>query len=308
MRNLFVAFLLLTLVPPTGLANPAIDQIEIAPNLFWFRPDTPIGNQSSLVFISQGGALLVDANIDTVAPYLEKFLSDQAPGRPWYAIISHHHGDHAQGLEVFDNSIVAIVPTRQRQRLQSTSLTSPDSPPLRSNVLPAITFNDKLTLHFNDETVEIIQPPIKSSHTDGDAFVYFVERGVLYVGDHYIADRLPLIDFGGGGSIDGYLRNLQWIIDSFPLRTKVIPGHGLFAPYEPRVDSRVQFAEWARQIISAVAVIDRNIMLGDTEDEVVTKGLPRALAGLGEKPRYISEERWIRVIYQQRILEKKKDY
>lgn len=282
---------------------PLIDQVEVASNLYWFRPDTPIGNQSSLVLIADDAAMLVDANIDSVAPVLKKFLASNAPDRPWFAVISHHHGDHAQGLEVFDDNLVSMVPTPQRRRLQRSPLTFPGSPPLEQDALPPIEFDGKVRLNFNGETVDLIRPPASSSHTDGDVIIYFNERDILYLADHYFTDRLPLIDFAGGGSIDGYLDTLNWIAETFDPQTKVIPGHATFAPTPPRVDTVAEFAAWADSVEKAVNIVDGYVRRGLSEEEAVAEGLPEALKSLGEKPRYISGEKWISAIFRERTRE-----
>ncbi|NJM34969.1 MAG: hypothetical protein HC850_10015 [Rhodomicrobium sp.] len=156
---------------------PHIDRVAIDENLHWFRPDTAIGNQSSVVFVAPEAALLIDANIDSVAPFLRLFLEEHAGGKRWVVVTSHHHGDHTQGLEHFGRDVVSIATAGQRKRLETTPLTTPDSKPLDARALPHIALEQGVVLHLGDETIELLTPPARNSHTDGDVLVYFRRAG-----------------------------------------------------------------------------------------------------------------------------------
>jgi len=91
----------------------------------------------------------------------------------------------------------------------------------------------KLSTFFNDEGIRIVHIP--NATTDGDSIVYFRGSDVIAAGDLFNMDTFPLIDVDKGGSINGVLRGLNYILNlAIPeFRTEggtmVIPGHGRLA-------------------------------------------------------------------------------
>lgn len=85
-------------------------------------------------------------------------------------------------------------------------------------------------LFMNDETVQVIHMP--AAHTDGDSIVFFRKSDVISAGDVYITTGYPVIDSARGGTIDGVIAALNYIIELTNPRfnqeggTMVIPGHG----------------------------------------------------------------------------------
>ncbi len=274
-----------------------LDELEIADNLILFRPDVPIGNPSTLAFVGQEQILLIDVNLDNVIPLIVGRISELSEGPVTYVVTSHHHGDHTQGLESLPRSIVAIVPHQQRERLKTSPLTFEESPPLKTSALPALTFSEHLTLHIDDEVIDVFTPPNKASHTDGDAFVYFNKRKILYVGDHYVADKLPLIDLEGGGSVKGYMANLNWITENFSDDTIIVGGHGTFHPKAIRVDSLAKYSAWIKRIERAVSVLESYAAEGLTLGQAIERGLGEEFSDFDVRPHYASGERWTTLLY-----------
>jgi len=96
-------------------------------------------------------------------------------------------------------------------------------------------FNDqmKLSHFFNGEGVRLVHMP--KAHTDGDSMVYFRESDVLSTGDIFTTTGYPFIDLERGGSIQGEIDALNYILDLVipEFRTEggtlVVPGHGRIA-------------------------------------------------------------------------------
>ena len=63
-------------------------------------------------------------------------------------------------------------------------------------------------------------------HTDGDSMVFFRNQKVLHMGDLFFNGMYPFIDAPGGGSVKGYIENIDYAISHVPPDTKVIAGHG----------------------------------------------------------------------------------
>ena len=91
----------------------------------------------------------------------------------------------------------------------------------------------KLSTFFNDEGVRIVH--VANATTDGDSLVYFRGSDVIAAGDLFNMETFPVIDVDQGGSIDGVLYGLNYILDlAIPeFRTEggtmVIPGRGRLA-------------------------------------------------------------------------------
>jgi cyclase len=83
---------------------------------------------------------------------------------------------------------------------------------------------------FNGEGVVITHPD--SAHTDGDSLVYFRGSDVLAVGDVINLTSYPVIDTARGGTINGLIEAINWVLDVCVVEhmmeggTIVVPGHG----------------------------------------------------------------------------------
>jgi glyoxylase-like metal-dependent hydrolase (beta-lactamase superfamily II) len=92
-------------------------------------------------------------------------------------------------------------------------------------------FGSEKKLNFvNGEAVIITHP--ESAHTDGDSIVYFRGSEVVVAGDLLDMTKYPVIDLERGGSIQGVVDALNWILDVAVVEhmmeggTLVVPGHG----------------------------------------------------------------------------------
>jgi cyclase len=101
--------------------------------------------------------------------------------------------------------------------------------------LPTETYQEpyKKLNFFNGEGVVLWHLP--SAHTAGDTVVQFRESEVLAVGDIFNMANYPMIDIDRGGSIQGIIDGLNWILDMAVVEhmmeggTIIIPGHGRMA-------------------------------------------------------------------------------
>ena len=89
---------------------------------------------------------------------------------------------------------------------------------------------DKKLNFVNGEGVVVTHPD--SAHTDGDSIVYFRGSDVIVAGDILDMTRYPVIDVQRGGSINGVVAALNWILDVAVVEhmmeggTLIVPGHG----------------------------------------------------------------------------------
>ncbi len=137
--------------------------------------------------IGDDGVFLID---DQFAPLSDKIqqaiaaLTDQ-PVR--FLINTHWHIDHAGGNENFSlGGAIIVAHENVRERLQNGQFVVPfnaNFPPAPELALPVVTFNQGITFHWNNDTLEVLHPA--PAHTDGDAVIYFRNANVVHTGDLY---------------------------------------------------------------------------------------------------------------------------
>jgi glyoxylase-like metal-dependent hydrolase (beta-lactamase superfamily II) len=86
---------------------------------------------------------------------------------------------------------------------------------------------------FNGEAVIVTHPP--AAHSDGDSMVYFRGSEVLAAGDVMDMASYPVIDVEKGGTVQGLVNALNWVLDVAVVEhmmeggTLVVPGRGRMA-------------------------------------------------------------------------------
>ena len=130
------------------------------------------------------------------------------------------------GVRNLDNSLLgAAVIAHENVALRLSTAN-------QTKLLPSESYGgrDKKLNFFNGEGVVITHPD--SAHTDGDSFVYFRGSDVLAVGDVINMTSFPVIDVERGGTINGLIEALNWVLDVCVVEhmmeggTIVVPGHG----------------------------------------------------------------------------------
>ena len=221
------------------------------------------------------GVLMVDNQFAPLAERISSAIKDIGHGNPKFVVNTHVHGDHTGGNPFFGARGILLAHENVRGRLARGDMPA--------HGLPALTFDDRLRLHFNGDEVDVIHLP--RGHTDGDAIVWFKNAGVLHMGDHFFNGRFPFVDVANGGSVDGLLGNLRTVLDMLPAATKIIPGHGSLASVD-------ELAEAAGVIAKSQAAVREAVAAG-TLDALKRDGFGR-WAGWGDG--FISEARWIDIV------------
>ena len=85
-------------------------------------------------------------------------------------------------------------------------------------------------MFVSGEAVQLLHVP--AAHTDGDTMVFFRRSDVISAGDAFTPDRYPMIDLARGGSIEGMLAGINYILElavpdiNEEGGTMIVPGHG----------------------------------------------------------------------------------
>ena len=141
--------------------------------------------------------------------------------------------------------------------------------PFPSEVWPEEIFiNDKESINFNNEAIEILHIP--DATTDTDSIVFFRGSDVVVAGDILDKTRFPVIDVSNGGSIQGEIDALNKLIELAiaptpfiykGVGTYVIPGHG-------RLCEQMEVVDYRDMVVLVRDVVADMIKQGMTLDQI----------------------------------------
>lgn len=233
--------------------------------------------------IGDDGVLMIDSQFAPLEPKIRAALAKLTEEKPKYLVNTHWHGDHTGGNAAFSPDALIVAHENVRTRLIKGGR---GNGPAVKEALPGITFNDSVSFYFNDEQVEVLHLP--NGHTDGDSIVIFHGSKVVHMGDHFFSGRFPFIDPQSGGSVEGYLKNLEKVLEETPKDWKIIPGHGPLSFYKD-----LKNALNMMQVTSAL--VKERVAAGKSLEEVVKAGLPSEWDSWSWG--FIPTERWLETLY-----------
>ncbi len=230
------------------------------------------------VSIGDDGVLIVDDQFLPLAERIQAAIDALGGAAPQFVLNTHYHGDHVGGNPHFGQTGAIIAHHNVRVRLLEDAS-------LPAAALPSVTFAKSLSLHFNGDDIRLMHLP--AGHTDGDSAVWFTGSNVLHLGDQLFNGGFPYVDLAAGGTVAGYIANLEAVLEWAPPDVKVIPGHGALGGLDA-VRAAVQVLRETRQVVADA------LGKGATVDAVVATGLGPEYASWGAG--FINEERWIRTL------------
>jgi glyoxylase-like metal-dependent hydrolase (beta-lactamase superfamily II) len=185
------------------------------------------GNVS--VSVGDEGLVVIDDELAPLTPKLKAALASLSKKPVRFLINTHWHPDHTGGNPALAASgAVVVAQENVRKRLSvdqvreflGHKMATAALPPA---ALPAVTFTEDVTLHFNGDEVHVIHVP--PAHTDGDSIVQFKKANVIATGD-VVGGSYPLIDADSGGTFEGFIAAAEKVLSLADDETKIVPGHG----------------------------------------------------------------------------------
>lgn len=262
--------------------------IHVSGNIYMLEGIHGFAGGNIGVSIGDDGILIVDDQFSEMNEKIRAALARLKPGQPRFVLNTHWHGDHTGGNIDFSTSATIIAHQNVRKRLMHEQTNAFATTPARpKQAWPVITFDESLTLHFNNEAIKVLHLP--NGHTDGDSIIYFTESNVVHMGDHYFAGMFPFIDIATGGNVLSFADNVKRAIDSVPDDVKIIPGHG-------PLSNKDELVIYHKMLHDSIQYVRQNVDKGMALEELLEKGLPDDL-----KPwesGFIKADSWITFIHQ----------
>ena len=158
-------------------------------------------------------------------------------------------------------------------------------PALADHALPDLTYAERMTLHFNGESIQLFH--YANCHTDGDTVVLFEDSNVAHLGDMFFSGMFPYVDVDSGGNVQSAMDAIEELCDTLPEDVKIIPGHGPLSTLEDLRDTLDMYQATVSHVREAIAA-------GKTAREIQKAGLPPEWREWSWN--FINADRWIDLI------------
>ena len=163
------------------------------------------------VRVTSEGVILIDDKFPQNFAEIQELLGTVSDQPVRYVLNTHHHGDHSGGNVEYINIAEIIAHQNARDNMVRGDQDAP----------PRVVFTDQTAVYLGG--IEVRAFYMGRGHTNGDAVIYFPDLRTVHGGDllHGIA---PFIDYGNGGSSEGWVSTMNNIL-ALDFDT-AIPGHG----------------------------------------------------------------------------------
>jgi len=250
-----------------------IHVLPVAGNVYMLTGDG--GNIA--VQVGPQGAFVVDTGTGRLSSKVIEAISKISAKPIQFIVNTSFHADHTGGnkklqaagvdpsltgsffsLQFSDAGQGATVIGQQnvQNRMEEQKLETP----------PSDTYlEDRRRKYHNGEPVEIF--PMPRASTDGDSIVHFRRADVIMTGDIFTTTQYPFIDIKNGGSLQGEIQALNFILDKTVYihdedgGTMIIPGHG-------RVTDEWEVAEYRDMLVIIRDRVQAMIKAGATLEQV----------------------------------------
>lgn len=240
------------------------------------------------VSVGADGILIIDDQFAPLAEKIREALKRLGGDKPRFILNTHWHGDHVGGNEAFGRDGTIIAHDNVRKRLATKQeLFGEAVEPLARAGLPVVTFGDRVTIHFNDEEVQMIHLP--GGHTDGDSIIIFPKSNVVHMGDLMFAGMFPFVDLEHGGDVEGMARNVARAMELAPAGAKFIPGHGPLSSLD-------DVKKFHQMLVETTKLVRDKFAAGKSVEQIRSEGVPEEWKSWGNG--FIKTDRWLDTIYK----------
>ena len=206
------------------------------------------------VLTGEDGVVMIDDQFLQLSEKIKDAIAALDNGPIRFTLNTHIHGDHSGSNEYFKqlgSTIVAHDLVRERMMKEHVNKAQNSvTPPRNKDAWPVLTFPEKLTLHLNDQDIELHH--FGSGHTDGDIIVHFKQANVFHMGDVFVTYGYPYIDMSSGGSINGLISIVDKALTLMNEESIIIPGHGELCKKEDVKKYRDRLADIRDKVSTAL--------------------------------------------------------
>lgn len=233
------------------------------------------------VQVGPQGPFLVDTGTGKLTDKILAAIAKLSPRRVQFVVNTSVHPDHTGGNVVIhaagqdpslfgsffsngrpDAGVFATLIAHQnvQDRMIAEKVIPPDGWPIDTII------QDRRRKFHNGEGIEIFWMP--NASTDGDVIVHFRKSDVIATGDIFDTTRYPFIDIAKGGSLQGEIKALDFILDRTlyehdeDFGTMIVPGHG-------RICNEFEVAEYRDMLVIIRDRVAAMLKKGATLAEVI---------------------------------------
>lgn len=219
---LSVLFAVLSAFSPFS-PNPDIEVTKLEEGVYIYRSYAMYeGNRVSangLVIASSDEVVMIDTPWDEQqTTQLLDWIDREIQEPVSFAIITHAHMDRIGGIDVLESQNIPTISGRlTAQEATKNGYTRPDK-----------TFQSDTLLSYGTSTLEVYYPG--PGHTMDNTVVYLNERNILHGGCFLKSASAPSLGNLEDADVTAWPQSLQNVMDRYPEREIVIPGHGDWEP------------------------------------------------------------------------------
>jgi len=183
--------------------------VEVAPGVYFRTGDLTRGQSNGGFIVCPDWVVAIDAPTPEGAAEMFAEIARVTPKPVRYVVLTHGHGDHVNGLDVFTSKGVTVLCAEVlRRRLEEKKAPG-----------HFLGVGDRLTLGAGGRNIELVT--FGRAHSPADVFVYLPGEKVLFSGDAVI--NAPVM-FMGECDVNNWIRTLKTMRQR-DIRI-VCPGHG----------------------------------------------------------------------------------